>query len=228
MPLRTTLLSVGTFAALATTSIVSGHRAAPVAQPAGVVLPAAAAPLAVDDAVGAAVIESISRQFDTADVLVQLGDVQVRPASIQDREVTGEGRLRIDGAGPWIAFHFDAMYDTASTEVTAPRLVLAGGTAAPVPTRSPLASSLDRQVVRALRDEFQSQPVKWSASDVRGTDLGRYVRVEGHGRVDFGADGSSPAQVQGLYDRETGRWLRLRYELDGEGDAAPTAALASL
>ncbi|TZF91306.1 hypothetical protein [Cognatilysobacter lacus] len=228
MPLRTTLLSIGTFSALAATSMVSGHRA-PSAVPAAAPVAASASRLEpaakVDDAVAAAVIESITRQFDTTDVVVQLARVNVRPASIQDRQVTGEGRLRIDGAGEWIPFHFDAMYDTASAEVSYPQLDLGGGASAPVRGGSPIAASLDQQVTRAMKSEFQSQPVRWSMRAIRATDLGRFTRVQGSGVADFGSDGSSPAQVEGLYDTIAKRWVRVHYEL---GPAPAGSAFASL
>jgi hypothetical protein len=227
MPLRTTLLSIGTFSALAATSMIAGHQApaaASVAQPVAA-SPGLQAAAPVDDAIAAAVIESISRQFDTADVVVQLGDVQVRPASIQDRRVTGEGRLRIDGAADWVPFHFDAMYDTASAEVTYPQLDLGVGASAAVPATSALAASLDSQVTRALKAEFQSQPVRWSLSDANASQLGRFTRVRGSGVADFGADGSTPAQVEGLFDTTAKRWVRVRYEL---GPAPGEGAVASL
>ncbi|GAB1596057.1 hypothetical protein [Lysobacter claricitrinus] len=234
MPLRSTLLSVGTFAALATTSLVAGHHAAPGAPLAArPVAPAAASRVEareqVDDAVAASVIGSITRQFDTSDVVVQLGKVQVRPASIQDRQVTGDGRLRIDGQGEWIPFRFAAMYDTASTEVTYPQLELGGGDGKAVVAGSPLAVSLDRQVAKALQGEFQSQPVKWTSGKVDATNVGRFVRVNGEGLVDFGPDGSTPAQVQGLYDSVAHRWVRVHYELGpGSEWSATTTGIASL
>lgn len=230
MPLRTTLLSIGTFSALAATSIVTGHQA-----PAARTALAASAPAAVsselapstkvDDAVAAAVIESISHQFDTTDVVVQLGAVTVRPASIQDREVTGSGKLRINGNAEWIPFQFAAMYDTASAEVTYPKLDLGGGASAKVSTDSAIAASLDIQVSRALRSEFQSQPVQWSLQAANAVQLGRFTRVQGSGIADFGAEGSTPAQVEGLYDTAAQRWVRVHYEL---GPADTRATVASL
>jgi hypothetical protein len=227
MPLRTTLLSIGTFSALAATSMIAGHQApASAASPdaPGVVQGIASTAALVDDAIAAAVIESISRQFDTSDVVVQLATVQVRPASIQDRRVTGEGRLRIDGGNDWVPFHFDAMYDTASAEVTYPRLDLGSGTSAGVPTTSALAASLDGQVTKALKAEFQSQPVRWSLASARTSQLGRFTRVQGDGVADFGPDGSTPAQVEGLYDTASNRWVRVRYELGGETGGAQAVA----
>jgi hypothetical protein len=229
MPLRTTLLSIGTFSALAATSLIAGHQA-----PAAASTTSAAAEMPVstlqastkvDDAIAAAVIESISHQFDTADVVVQLGDVQVRPASIQDRRVTGAGRLRIDGASEWVPFHFDAMYDTSSAEVTYPRLDLGSATTAALASGSPLATSLDGQVNAALKSEFQSQPVHWSLASARTSQIGRFMRVQGSGVADFGADGSTPAQVEGLYDGVAKKWVRVRYELGPAADAGSVASL---
>ena len=227
MPLRTTLLSIGTFSALAATSMIAGHQVPASAStvPAPQAVPALGPSTQVDDAVAASVIESISRQFDTADIVVQLGDVQVRPASIQDRRVTGDGRLRIDGAADWVPFHFDAMYDTASAEVTYPQLDLGGAAPAPVGVTSAIAASLDGQVAKALKAEFQSQPVHWSLENARTSRLGRFTRVQGSGTADFGADGSTPAQVEGLYDTAAKRWVRVHYEL---GPAADSGAVASL
>ena len=230
MPLRTTLLSLGTCSALAATSRGGGHLGrggtdAAVTAPTPAAATDIAQPARVDDAVAAAVIESISHQFDTADVLVQLGDVDVRPASIQDRRVTGAGRLRIDGSGDWIPFRFDALYDTTSAEVSYPKLDLGGGAPEKVARTSALAASLDGQVAKALGDEFQSQPVRWSLADARSEQLGRFTRVEGSGIADFGPDGSTPAQVEGLYDTAARRWVRVHYEL---GPASTGTALATL
>ena len=229
MPLRTTLLSVGTFSVLAATSLVTGRHpaaAAPSEPAAPTSLPA---PERVDDAVAAAVIESITHQFQTGDVVVQLGKVDVRPASIQDREVVGGGKLRLDGQGEWIPFRFAAMYDTASDEVTYPKLDLQAGAARTMDTHSTLAASLDRQVDQALETEFQSQPVTWSLAKARVAGVGRYLRIEGEGLADFGADGNTPAQVEGLYDTVAKRWVRVHYEL-GPGSAwmPDRGAVASL
>lgn len=189
----------------------------------------AAARNVVDDAVAAAVIGSISGQFDTDDVTVQLGDVDVMPLSVRDREVQGSGRLRIDGDAQWIPFRFAALYDTEVAEVSQPRLQLgAAGTARAAD--ADLAQSLQARVASAMATEFVGQPVSWTqgGASVSGGDA-RFVRVSCTGVADFGSEGQVDARVDALYDRRSGRWLRVSYEL-GQAVESPTArnAVASL
>src|SRR3970040_1997905 len=51
--------------------------------------------LSMDEAVAAAVIGAVSTQFGDREVGVKLDSVGVQPASLQDRSVSGEGRLNI-------------------------------------------------------------------------------------------------------------------------------------
>lgn len=216
--LRPMLLTVSTLASLAAGSLIAEGRdagAAPVARALDSTAHSrmdARDPL--QDAVAAAVIGSVARQFDTDDVTVKLDRVDTLPASIQDREVQGTGRVRLDGDPQWIPFRFAALYDTESTEVTYPRLQLgeAGRTAA----TPALARSLSNRVGTALAAEFEGQPVSWTAGPVTVSgDGARFVRVSGTGVADFGVEGQVPAQVEGLYDRRQSRWLRVNYELGG-------------
>lgn len=223
--LRPLLLTVSTVASLAAGSLIAegrDSRAVPVARAVDSTPHSrmdARDPL--QDAVAAAVIGSVARQFDTDDVTVKLDQVRTTPASIQDREVQGTGRVRLDGDPQWIPFRFAALYDTGSTEVTYPRLQLgeAGRTAA----TPALSRSLAERIGTALAAEFEGQPVAWTAGPVTVSDDGaRFVRVSGTGVADFGAEGQVPAQVEGLYDRRRARWLRVNYELGGaEVEPAP-------
>lgn len=230
---RPLLLSLTTAASLAAGSMIAHGRSAvdPVVARALQPVPHAAfdSREQVADAVAAAVIGSVSRQFDTADVTVKLDAVNVAPASVQDREVLGSGRLRLAGDPQWIPFRFAALYDTESTEVTHPRLQLgddrplAGADAA-------LARSLDAKVGAALESEFAGQPVAWTLREANVAAHGtRFVHVVGTGIADFGAEGAVQAEVQGLYDRQAGRWLRVNYELGAdEAWSAPGGTVASL
>lgn len=228
---RPLLLSLGIVASLATATFESAQS--DVAQPVARATPRADAVTAprelVNDAIAAAVIGSVTRQFNTDDVTVKLDAVEVLPASIQDREVRGTGRLRIGGDAEWIPFRLAAHYDTESTEVTYPRLQLGQG--APARAADPrMTARLSGAVSRALAEEFSGQPVAWALSEARTADQGgRFVRVSATGVADFGAEGQVPADVEALFDRVTGRFLRVSYELDPVREAADAAmAIAGL
>lgn len=229
---RPVLLTLGTVVSLAAGSMLAHGRDAVAPSAANV----ATAPDTrqagaeqMNDALAAAVIGSIARQFDTGDVTVQLGKVDVVAMSIRDRELRGTGRLRIDGDPQWIGFRFTALYDTENTEVTYPRLRLDGASSATAADAA-LARSLQAKVASALDAEFAGQPVTWTqrATTVAGTP-GRFVRVSGTGVADFGVDGQVDARVEALYDRTTRRWVRMSYELGPEqGVDAAGQAVASL
>lgn len=223
---RPALLALATVATLAAgTMIAHGRDGSPrvVAQAAA---PAAAS--AVDDAVAAAVIGSISGQFDTDDVTVQLTDVDAVPLSIRDRELRGSGRLRIDGHAQWIPFRFAALYDTQNAEVSQPRLQL-GTAGAGSAADAAIARGLEARVAQALAAEFAGQPVTWKQGATRvSTADSRFVHVVGSGLADFGAEGRVDARVDALYDRRTGRWLRVSYELGPSDEALVGGTVASL
>jgi hypothetical protein len=228
--LRPVLLTACTAALLLAGSVVADGRDA-IASPRGSTERAAlqaGAPTrdSLQDAVAAAVIGSVSRQFDSDDVTVKLDEVRVVPASIQDQEVQGTGRLRLDGDPQWIPFRFVVLYDTQSAEVTYPRLQLGETTVAQADPA--LTRSLSERVDSALATEFEGQPVRWAAGKTTVSSASdRFVRVSARGEADFGVEGRVPAIVEGLYDRRDARWVRVNYELGGE-DQAPAAIVASL
>lgn len=218
---RSLILAVGSLTAVATGSMFANADGnAPIRQMPALSAPAPSAD-ALDDGMAAAVIGSVARQFDTDDVTVTLDEVRIAPASVQDREVLGTGRLRIDGDGQWIPFRVAAIYDTASAEVTYPRLTIGAPAAAAAPADAVLARALDRQVSRALHAEFAGQPVSWMPGTATMAAHGqRFVHVQGQGVADFGPEGDVPARVDALYDSRSGRWLRVTYSL-GDEDAEP-------
>lgn len=170
---------------------------------------------AMDGAVAASVIGAISAQFDGREVAVRLDEVAVQPASVRDRNVNGAGRLRIGDDDSWIPFRFDVLYDTRTASVSHPAITLGDDTAGhPIAVDSSLARALGQRVDMALDDEFAQQPVQLVVDRVTTAEAGtRYLRVEALGTADFDAEGVVPAQVQALYDRKTGEWLRVDYEL---------------
>lgn len=171
--------------------------------------------LAMDDAVAASLVGAIALQFPRHKVEVRLDKVSVAPLSLRDRAVSGEGRVRIGADEAWIPLAFQALYDTRDTIVTRPRLVF--GSDAPsrmLPPRSALLHALSQQVGRALADEFGQQPAKVHIAHASTSPAGqRYLHVEGVGQVSFEGEGSEQARFHALYDRTTGQWLRVSYDL---------------
>lgn len=170
---------------------------------------------AMDGAVAAAVIGAVSQQFGDTRVAVKLDTVAVDAASVRDRTVSGDGRLQIGGDVEWIPFQFVALYDTVGTTVSYPRLKIGGspGTRT-IASNSKMAMALAIKLDAALRVEFQEQPVVVAMERVTTSDIGtRYLQVRGMGTADFGEEGSTAAQVDALYDRNTNQWLRVSYEL---------------
>lgn len=177
--------------------------------------------MAMDSAVAAAVIGAVSRQFGERRVEVKLDSVSVQPASLRDRDVSGEGRILIgdiDGAdaAAWIPIQFEALYDTQTASVSHPALVIGprSADARSLPLDAPLAVALGTQVDAALAAEFEQQPAQMIVDRVTTSPAGsRYLRVEALGTADFAAEGSTAAQIDALYDRRTGEWIRVSYEL---------------
>lgn len=186
---------------------------------------------AMDGAVAAAVIGAVSTQFDERHVGVKLDTVDVQPASLRDRNVSGEGRLNLgDDQGTadavWIPFRFEALYDTQTASVSYPVLVIGDAKAATatVALDSVVARSLAGQVDAALDLEFAQQPAQIRIDHVTTSPVGsRYLRVEARGTADFADEGTTAAQVQALYDRKTGQWLHLAYELGTTSNWADTS-----
>jgi hypothetical protein len=184
----------------------------------------------MDNAVATAVIAAIGRQFGEERAAVRLDQIDVKPASIRDRTVAGFGRLQLGPDAAWIPFRFEALYDTESTAVSYPRLVL--GEAQPgneLEASSDIARALAQRVDRALSDEFAQQPFELVIDRVATSKAGqRLMQVRGTGTVDFGAEGATAAQIDALYDPVEARWLRVDYELGttANWDVEPGAALA--
>lgn len=184
---------------------------------------------AVDAALAAAVIGAVTAQFDEPDVAVTLGRVTMQPASLQDRKLTGQGRLRLGDDPAWIPFGFEALYDTGTASVSYPHLVLGDGTAGrELSPASKLAHALQGRVRRDLRAEFQQQPVDVAVERVISHPAGRrFVHLKATGTVEFGAEGSAPARIDAIYDTRERRWIRVGYELAGEAGVGTEPATAT-
>ena len=170
---------------------------------------------AMDSAIAAALIGAVSQQFNERAIEVKLTTMGVTDASFRDRQLQGRGEIRIGDDPTWIAFQYEALFDTQESTVSYPRLVLGAGQGGqPVAVSSPLARQLGTRATAALVDEFAQQPVSLSLKDVRMSPAGsRYLQVEATGTADFGIEGNTAAQVHGLYDQKSERWVRVSYEL---------------
>jgi len=171
---------------------------------------------ALDSAVAAAVVGALSEQFSGRTVSIKLDKVDVQTSSIRDRIVKGEGRLQIGGDEDWIGFRFSTLYDTALGNASYPELTLGGisTTEREVPNDSLLVRQLDENVVGLLGKEFGHQAVRLQLDHITTVEAGkRYLRISASGIADFGREGTTPAQVEALYDRRDNTWLRVNYEL---------------
>jgi hypothetical protein len=184
---------------------------------------------ALDGAVAGVVVGALTEQFGGRTVSVKLDKVDVLPSSVRDRIVSGEGRLQIEGDEDWIGFRFSTLYDTDVGNASYPDIVL-GGVAngeREVPNDTSLVRQLDDTVVTRLGKEFANQSVRLQLDRITTVEAGkRYLRISAIGIADFGRDGSTPAQVEALYDRRDSTWLRVNYELGPTANREHEGALA--
>jgi hypothetical protein len=184
---------------------------------------------ALDSAVAAAVVGALSEQFSGRTVSIKMDKVDVQPSSIRDRIVNGEGRLQIGGDEDWIGFRFRTLYDTALGNASYPELTLGGisTTEREVPNDSLLVRQLDENVVGLLGKEFGHQAVRLQLDRITTVEAGkRYLRISATGIADFGREGTTPAQVEALYDRRDSTWLRVNYELGSTANRRDETAFA--
>lgn len=234
MPLRTAIASV----ALAAAGAVGAFSTTPASlqdpQPAPIFLAAALDPaaesrgegdLAMDDAVAASLVGAITLQFPKHKVEVKLDKLGVAPLSLRDRAVSGEAQVRIGNDEAWIPVAFNALYDTQDAVVTQPHLVF--GSDAPasmLPRDSELLHGLSQQVNEALAGEFGQQAAQMRIEHASSSPAGeRYLHVQAVGQATFEGEGDARARIEGLYDRTTGSWLRVNYDL---GDSATHGEMA--
>jgi hypothetical protein len=184
---------------------------------------------AINGAVAGVLITALAEQFGGRSVSIMLDRVNVQPASIRDRIVNGEGRARIEGDEDWIGFRFSTLYDTTFNSAAYPDITLGGVTSGErdVPNDTTLVRELDDRVVERLGQEFTGQVVRLQLDRITTVEAGsRYLRINASGIADFGAEGTSPAQIEALYDRRGKAWLRVNYELGPGAGMQELGALA--
>lgn len=170
----------------------------------------------LQDATAAAVIESLRSRFAGNDVEFKFDTFTREQASERDVEVSGAGQFRLDGDNAWLPMNYSALYDTATATIESPVISLAATPA----SRKDMAvntAALDVLVGRKLAEEFALQAVEFDLGTVR-TVAGdaRYATVEGSGVASFAGEGAAAVSVQGVFDRDTGQWLGVTYELGNE------------
>lgn len=171
---------------------------------------------AIDDATAAALIGAIATQFETRRVEVELGRIDVAPAGLVQRDLSGTGRLRIGDDASWLPFRFDALYDTEQASVGSPRLTLGGsdGSGALLAARSPMVRKLGSELERRFQAEFAQQSARIALDSVRSIPAGgHYLQLQARGTARFGGEGQAGTAIRALYDTRSGEWLQLDYEL---------------
>jgi hypothetical protein len=184
----------------------------------------------LDGVVAASLVGALSEQLGDRPVKIRLKHVDVQVTSLRDRLVSGQGELQIDTAQDWIGFRFSTLYDAIFENAGYPEVSI--GTVGPggrtLPNDSKLVRELDDRVVGMLGKEFGYQQVRLQLDRIDTIEAGaRYLRIDANGIADFGIDGTAPARVEALYDREQDAWLRVTYTLDGTPPPASPAPVGS-
>ncbi|MGV8931530.1 MAG: hypothetical protein ACOH1R_05395 [Luteimonas sp.] len=186
---------------------------------------------AIDGAVAGVLVGALTEQFGGRSVSIKLGKINVLPSSIRDRIVSGEGSVRIGTDEDWIGFRFNTLYDTSVGNAAYPAITL-GGVASgerEIPNDTTLVRQLDDNIVSRIGKEFASQTVRLQFDTITTVEAGtRYLRINASGIADFGRDGTTPAQIEGLYDRRDNTWLRLNYELGQAPGIANSGTVGTL
>lgn len=184
---------------------------------------------AVDAALAAALIGSISGQFDERGVEVKLDHVRTEPLNLVDLDVQGEGRLRLGSEGEWLPLRFHGLYDGVALSMEQPRITIgADGKGDELPASSVIGVSLQKAAQARLQREFAQQPATLQLDRVTRIGAGTHLaRVEASGSARFD-EGATPVTVDGLYDTRDGRWLRVVYELSGTTAGATPPAVGEV
>src|SRR5690606_1928073 len=169
---------------------------------------------ALHDAAGAAVVASLRTQFDDRHVEFRLGSMASERISLRDTALSGDGRIRIAGAGDWLPVRFEALYDRATGTVLSPAITLDRnpGTEPDAPR-----AGLDEAVQAQLASEFAYQPVEFTLGNAwRTGGNARYAVVDGTGVAQFEGEGAAEVRLQAVYDLVDEAWIHVGYALGGE------------
>jgi hypothetical protein len=172
----------------------------------------------IGNAIAGALVSALSEQLGGRAVDMKLDAIEVKPVSVSERAINGTGSLRIQGDDDWVGFRVQVMYDSQLGSTGYPQVGI-GGVAAgerDIPNDGLLVQKLDTEVVDALSREFRQPSVRLQLDRISTVQAGsRYLRINADGLADFGRDGSADAKIEALYDRSSGQWLRVHYEVGG-------------
>lgn len=182
----------------------------------------------LDRTIAVALINAISAQLGGRAVDMRLDSVEIGPAKTRDREIRGTGGLRIDGGDAWAGFRFLLVYDSQRRVASYPEVSIAGVSTGErnIPNDASLVRQLEARVVAALSKQFRRQSISLRLDRIATVQSGsHYLRINADGLAYLGAEGSRDMTIEALYDRSSGKWLRLHYGLgDGYSSGVPTAS----
>ena len=171
---------------------------------------------ALDNAVAAVVVAALAEQLDTATIAVSIDSFEVAIASVRDRRVSGQGRMRIGDDADWIGFRYSTIYDTTFSSAGYPRLTIGGVAVGErmVPNDAGLVRELEDRVAGELDRQFGVPAARLQLDDISTVEGGRrLLRISAQGVADFGPSGNTPVRIEALYDQVANAWQRVNYEL---------------
>lgn len=193
----------------AVASVQARHAPPPVRQ-------ASSGDEAMDNAVAAVVVATLVEQMDTPSIEVNIDSYDVGIASVRDRTVSGQGRMRVGDDADWIGFRYRTVYDTTFRSAGYPQITIGGVSAGEreVPNDSALVRQLEDRVSAELDGQFGRRTSRLQLDDIATVEGGRrLLRISAQGIADFGLNGSTPVRIEALYDQVAGAWQRVHYEL---------------
>ncbi|MGO4220356.1 hypothetical protein AB4Y64_00610 [Lysobacter sp. TAF61] len=170
----------------------------------------------IEKAVAGVVVGALAAQFDGRDVEARFDAFDDQPGDDGRRSISGEGQMRFAGDLAWIGFKFRTSYDVLLGQAGVPELAIgAGGDARPVPNDTAIVRQLDDRLVDALRLDLGLSSIRLQLDRIESVETGQnYLLIDAWGLADFGRDGSSNIRIAAFYDRRSGQWLQLHYDVD--------------
>ncbi|TWT23527.1 hypothetical protein FQY83_02480 [Luteimonas marina] len=171
---------------------------------------------ALDNAVAAVVVAALVEQMNTPSIEVNIDAFDVAISSVRDRNVSGQGRMRVGDDADWIGFRYSTVYDTTFSSAGYPRITIGGVSAGEreVPNDATLVRQLEDRVATELDRQFGNRAARLQLDEITTVEGGkRLLRITARGIADLGLQGSTPVRIEALYDQVAGGWQRVNYEL---------------